>query len=517
MTPTLTTFAIVCPLVLLAGFVDAIGGGGGLISLPAYLIAGLPPHQAIATNKLSSTCGTGVTAVRFARQGLIPWRMAIPCVAAALLGAFCGARLSLLVDSAVLSKVLYVVLPVTAVLVLRKNTLREEAPPPENVKKTTAVAAAISLAVGVYDGFYGPGTGTFLIILFSMLAKLDIRSANGLCKAVNLTTNVTSLLVFLRGGQVLITLGLAAAACNMLGNWLGSGMAIKSFKDLDTCSRGLQTELNKINKQLKFNPDSTSLLAMKQEVLAEKVEVTRETLKKLKDMQGEVERAAKNGTLGEDKYREYKLEVEKTENVLKNLEKQLSETGDKFSEVQRKSGAVTFKNAEDKVEHFKGKVKDMTDAALDNAEKLSKGFDKVGDGLEKVGGVVNKGSAAAAAVLAGSVAAFKDLDEGYDVIVKKTGAVDSKFDGLKQTADELFGNSVFDMTDIGNAIGEVNTRFGYTDEVLKSVTEQYLQFAKINDADVSDSVAKTARIMQAWDSVRTTYLAAWGTRHVPKQ
>ena len=274
---------------------------------------------------------------------------------------------------------------------------------------------------------------------------------------------------------------------------------VKSFKDLDTRSRGLQTELNKINKQLKFNPDSTSLLAMKQEVLAEKVEVTRETLKKLKDMQGEVERAAKNGTLGEDKYREYKLEVEKTENVLKNLEKQLSETGDKFSEVQRKSGAVTFKNAEDKVEHFKGKVKDMTDAALDNAEKLSKGFDKVGDGLEKVGGVVNKGSAAAAAVLAGSVAAFKDLDEGYDVIVKKTGAVDSKFDGLKQTADELFGNSVFDMTDIGNAIGEVNTRFGYTDEVLKSVTEQYLQFAKINDADVSDSVAKTARIMQAWD------------------
>ena len=87
---------------------------------------------------------------------------------------------------------------------------------------------AISLGVGVYDGFYGPGTGTFLIILFSLLAKLDVRSANGLCKAVNLTTNVTSLVVFLRGGQVLIVLGLAAAACNMIGNWLGSGMAIKS-------------------------------------------------------------------------------------------------------------------------------------------------------------------------------------------------------------------------------------------------------------------------------------------------
>ena len=228
MTPTLTTFLIVCPLVLLAGFVDAIGGGGGLISLPAYLIAGLPPHQAIATNKLSSTCGTGVTAFRFARQGLIPWAMAAPCVLMGLLGSFCGAKLSLLVDSGVLAKVLYVVLPVTAVLVLRKNTLREDAPPPEDPKRTAMIAAAISLGVGVYDGFYGPGTGTFLIILFSLLAKLDVRSANGLCKAVNLTTNVTSLVVFLRGGQVLVVLGLAAAACNMIGNWLGSGMAIKS-------------------------------------------------------------------------------------------------------------------------------------------------------------------------------------------------------------------------------------------------------------------------------------------------
>ena len=228
MTPTLITFAIVCPLVLLAGFVDAIGGGGGLISLPAYLIAGLPPHQAIATNKLSSACGTALTTARFARRRLIDWPMAVPCIAMGLLGSFTGAKLSLLMDSGVLSKVLYVVLPITAVLVLRKNVLREAPDASLSRKKTTLIAAAISLAVGVYDGFYGPGTGTFLIILFSLLAKMDVRSANGLCKAVNLTTNVTSLVVFLRGGQVLIALGLAAAACNMLGNWLGSGMAIKS-------------------------------------------------------------------------------------------------------------------------------------------------------------------------------------------------------------------------------------------------------------------------------------------------
>ena len=273
----------------------------------------------------------------------------------------------------------------------------------------------------------------------------------------------------------------------------------KSFKDLDGKSRALQKELTLVNKELKFDPKNSTLLAAKQEVLSEKVETTRQKLKLLNDMQAEVEKQAKAGTLGADKYRQYQTEVESTKNILANLEKQLKTTGDEFAEVQRKSGAVTFKNAEDKVEHFKGKVKDMTKEALEDAEKLSKGFDKVGDGLEKAGSVINKGSAAAAAVLAGSVASYKDLDDGYDIIIKKTGATDDKFESLKKTADELFSGSTFDMTDIGNALGEVNTRFGYTEDKLKSVTEQYLQFAKINDADVSDSISKTARIMQAWD------------------
>ena len=90
------------------------------------------------------------------------------------------------------------------------------------------ISVIISFVIGMYDGFYGPGTGTFLIIAFSLFAGMDVRSANGLSKAVNLTTNVTSLLVYLHSGQVMITLGLAAAACNMAGNWLGSGMAVRA-------------------------------------------------------------------------------------------------------------------------------------------------------------------------------------------------------------------------------------------------------------------------------------------------
>ena len=224
----MTTFLIVCPLVFLAGFVDAIGGGGGLISLPAYLIAGLPAHQAIATNKMSSTCGTALTTVRFIRQKLINWPMALPAMGTALLGSYLGANLSLLVDSRILTRVLYVILPVTAVLVFRKDVLKDSGSTEPPTRKTIMLAALISFVIGVYDGFYGPGTGTFLIIAFSIFARMDIHAANGLCKAVNLTTNATSLLVFLAGGQVMLVLGLAAAVCNMAGNWLGSGMALKA-------------------------------------------------------------------------------------------------------------------------------------------------------------------------------------------------------------------------------------------------------------------------------------------------
>ena len=95
MTLTLQTFLIVCPMLFLAGLVDAIGGGGGLISLPAYLLAGVPIHNAIATNKLSSTCGTALVTVRFIRQGLVNWKLALPTILFAVLGSSIGANASM--------------------------------------------------------------------------------------------------------------------------------------------------------------------------------------------------------------------------------------------------------------------------------------------------------------------------------------------------------------------------------------------------------------------------------------
>lgn len=227
MTLTAQTFIIVCPLLFLAGFIDAIGGGGGLISLPAYLIAGLPIHQAIATNKLSSSCGTALATFRFIKNRLVNFRLAIPSIAAAIIGSSIGAQLSLMMDEIVMKYVLFVILPLSAFLVLNKKLFHDGGSDAiELNRRTYLTAIASAFIIGIYDGFYGPGTGTFLIIAFTIFAKMSIRNANAQAKVINLTTNLTALTVFLLNGQILIPLGLAAAVCNMAGGYLGAGLAM---------------------------------------------------------------------------------------------------------------------------------------------------------------------------------------------------------------------------------------------------------------------------------------------------
>ena len=219
-------FLIVCPLLFLAGFLDAIGGGGGLLSLPAYLLAGLPVHSAIATNKLSGSCGTTLATVKFIRRGLVNWRLAVPTVFAAMLGSSLGATASMAVEEGVMENLLLLVLPCAAVIVLRSRSFREEGELLLN-RRTWVIALLSAGVVGFYDGFYGPGTGTFLIIAFTAFAGFPLSRANAHAKVINLTTNLTSLGVFLTGGQVVFRLGLAGAACNMLGNFLGAELALK--------------------------------------------------------------------------------------------------------------------------------------------------------------------------------------------------------------------------------------------------------------------------------------------------
>ena len=217
---SIITFLIVCPLTFLGGFVDAVAGGGGLISLPAYMIAGLPVHNAIATNKLSSGMGTTVATYRLARLGYIPWRKAALCIVMAIIGSSTGAKLALMVDAELFKRLMLVIIPLTAIYVMRNKNMDEPKEPLGNTQ-TVIRACAIALLIGVYDGFYGPGTGTFLILLLSGFAHISLKESNGIAKSINLTTNLSSLVVYLMNGKVIILLGLAGGLFGIAGNYIG--------------------------------------------------------------------------------------------------------------------------------------------------------------------------------------------------------------------------------------------------------------------------------------------------------
>ena len=224
----ITSFLIVCPLVFLAGFIDAIGGGGGLISLPAYIFAGLPMHAAVATNKLSAATGTLISTTRLCHHAKIDFKLIIPAVFLAMTGATAGSRMSMLVDEKILKQMLILVLPVVAFFVLRKNAFATEQTVKCSRIRTLAVSWMAAVLIGMYDGFYGPGTGTFYIIVFVTFAHLSSMDAAVNTKILNLTSNITSLIVFLWNGECYILLGLCASLFSIAGNYLGAGMVLKN-------------------------------------------------------------------------------------------------------------------------------------------------------------------------------------------------------------------------------------------------------------------------------------------------
>lgn len=222
-------FLIVCPLVFLAGFVDAIAGGGGLIALPAYMIAGLPVHTAIGTNKLSSGMGTAVSTWQFGVKGYIPKKEACIGIVLALAGSWLGAKVALLIEDDIFRMIMLIILPLTAIYVMFNKSMEKERNEQTDIfVKTQIYVGAVAFVIGIYDGFYGPGTGTFLMLLLTGVAKLSLQNAAGVTKAINLTTNVTALAVYFMSGNVIFLLGLAAGCFSVLGNVIGVHCFAKS-------------------------------------------------------------------------------------------------------------------------------------------------------------------------------------------------------------------------------------------------------------------------------------------------
>ena len=221
-------YLIVCPLVFLAGLIDSIAGGGGLISLPAYLIAGVPPHIALGTNKTSSSMGTVVSAAKLAKNGFVHRRTAVPGGLCAVAGAIVGATISLYVEDTVITHMMIVILPVVAFYVLRSRTLGEsEKTGTLTGGRLIGAVCGIGLVMGIYDGFYGPGTGTFLLLLLTGLAHLDTRRAAGTTKVMNLSSNLAALATFLINGKVYYSLGLVSGLFCIAGHYIGSSLVVR--------------------------------------------------------------------------------------------------------------------------------------------------------------------------------------------------------------------------------------------------------------------------------------------------
>ena len=223
----LLKLAIVCPLVFLGGLVDAIAGGGGLITLPAYLMAGVPAHLALGTNKLSSGLGMAMSTWRLYRGGFIDVRLAAVPIAAAFAGSLAGARCALLVPESVCELILITLLPVAAVLVMRKKTLEPEVTAIDPVRQKRLLALC-AFVCGAYDGFYGPGAGTFMLILFSAVAHLAVRDAAGQMKIVNFSSGAAAFVTFAVAGEVDWALGRVAGAFGIAGHYIGAGLVLKN-------------------------------------------------------------------------------------------------------------------------------------------------------------------------------------------------------------------------------------------------------------------------------------------------
>ncbi|MDD5931416.1 MAG: TSUP family transporter [Oscillospiraceae bacterium] len=222
-----------CVGVFIASFIDAIGGGGGIISVPVYLMAfsGLPTYYVLGTNKVSSTIGTFFSTARFVKGGFVDWKLCLPGVVLAIVGSTGGTWLQHHTPDIILKYTLLVVLPVVAVITLRGRAWPDE-PGDIDPRKRAVIVWCSALAVGVYDGYYGPGTGTFLMIAFIRLAKMDTRHAAGCTKVLNLSSNVGSLCSVLLSGYVCLGVGLICSAASVLGHYLGAGLAIKNGSKL---------------------------------------------------------------------------------------------------------------------------------------------------------------------------------------------------------------------------------------------------------------------------------------------
>lgn len=221
------TLALLLAAGFVAGWVDAVVGGGGLIQLPALLLVpGISPVQALATNKLAGIMGTSVSALTYYRRVGPDLRTAGPMAVAALLGAIGGAALASRIPAHLFTPIILVVLIVVGAYTVARPKLGAETNLKWSGNGHKTIAAGLGILIGAYDGLLGPGTGTFLVISLVSVLGYAFLPASAIAKIVNLATNAGALIFFIPYGAVLWGLGLAVGVANLLGGYLGARMAV---------------------------------------------------------------------------------------------------------------------------------------------------------------------------------------------------------------------------------------------------------------------------------------------------
>lgn len=218
----MTEYLFLGVLLFIAGFIDSLAGGGGIITLPSYLAFGLNPSLLLGTNKLSSCMGTIVSAFKFRKNIRLSRKLLIRLVWLALIFSAAGALLSRLVPPQKLKFIIFIIIPLMAYFVIKnKNAQQRESRLKTGIKKSNRAAQVIAAGVSLYDGFLGPGTGTMFAVLLNRYTGLSLLRATALAKVLNLCSNIFALCMFLVVGAVNIKLGIIMGIFNIGGNMLG--------------------------------------------------------------------------------------------------------------------------------------------------------------------------------------------------------------------------------------------------------------------------------------------------------
>jgi uncharacterized membrane protein YfcA len=219
---------VVCLAALLAGFIDASIGGGGLIQTPVIFMTfpNLPVANLLGTTKIPSFSGTTVSFYQYAKHVSIEWKLIIWVALAAFCSSMLGSRLVNLVSNQTFKPIILIALIFVAVYMYAKKNFGQQKALTLSLKQSLTRGILLGLIIGFYDGFIGPGTGSFLVLIFIGLLGQDFIHASAHAKIVNLATNVASIIYFTINGNILFELAIPMAACNMLGGFIGSKFAL---------------------------------------------------------------------------------------------------------------------------------------------------------------------------------------------------------------------------------------------------------------------------------------------------